>query len=254
MKKLAIAATAVMLAAALAGCGGQSDETSPYVDVNSTTYVYGVPALPAAQGLVELSTSRAISALENFQYREHDGEGQWTDNLAAFELADSGSPATLDAENSAGAGGWVLTLSYYKDGEWNNCTLEDLEADKAPERAELVVYPQRGVSFANLQEAGDFINDMVSCTKGIVAIDRKGTDGRIAYAVVQKMSGGVYEITQESPGVFQIQLYAKPQWSDGSYDECAEKCKQLAENENFAYGEFSKVAPLFEEPYIEFAK
>ena len=253
MKKLAIVATAVMLAVALVGCGGASEETSPHLDENSMAYAYGVPALPAAQGVIEFSASRAITTLENFKYREHDGEGQWTDNLAAFDLIDSGSLATLDAENSIGVGGWILTISSYKgNDEWRNRTLEDLEAGKTPERAEIAVYPRRGVSFENVQDAGNFVNDMVACTQGIVAIDRKGTEGYIAYAVVQKMSGSVYEVTQDGPGKFMILVHAKPQWSDGSYDECVEECKRLAEAEGYAYSEFSKVAPLFEDPYLEF--
>ena len=252
IRKFAVAAAVAVLAVALVGCGRGSDETSPYVDVNSASYRYGVPMLPAAQGALEFSASRAMGMLENFEYREHDGEGQWTDNLAAFDLADGGTLATLDTDNSAGAGGWIMTLAVPEGSEWRNITLDELEAGKDPERAEVVVYPLRGVSFASLQEAGDFINEMYSCTNGVIAIDRKGADGRIVYAVVQKMTGSVYEVTQNGPGEFRILVHSKPQWSDGSYDECVQKCKQLAEAEGYAYGEFAKVAPLFEEPYLEF--
>lgn len=253
VKRFALAVVAALLAVALAGCG-ETDETSPYVDENSLAFVYGVPALPAAQGIIDFSTSRAVSVLENFNYREHDGEGQWTDNPAIFDMVDSGSPATLDAENSAGKGGWILTLSAYKKDGWSNCTLKGLEAGKDPERAELAVYPQRGVSFAELQETGDFINDVFQCTRGVVALDSSDGEGRIAFAVVQNMSGGVCQIIQEAPGVFRFEVHAKAQWSDGSYDMLVDECKKLAEDNGYVYGEFAKNAPLFQEPYIEFSK
>ena len=247
LRMLAAAVVAALLAGTLFGCGAQSEETSTSVDVTSASYIYGLPLLPAAQGMIELSASRAASVLENFKYREHEGEGQWTDDLAAFDVLDNGTQATLEKESSSGTGGWVLMLDAYEDSAWSNCTLEEIEAGKDPARAIIIVFPQRGIVFEDAYQAVEVFTELFSGKIGGVVID---SNGLLVCGIARNVSGAVCEIVQEDPGTFRLTLHTKSQWEDSTYDEVKEACKKQGEADGCEYHDFHIEVPLFEEQKI----
>ena len=246
-KRITVLAAAVALAMALSGCSWLSEEPSAEHDEGSLAYAYGFTRLPAAQGVIDFSPSRAVEVLANFEYREHDGEGQWANTASMFDMVDSGSPATLDAESSAGEGGWILTLSAYEDGEWRTCTLKDLEAGRDPERAEIAVYPRKGVSFADAHEAAELFTEIFSGKIGAIAFDADGEYGRLVFGVARNVSGAVSQIVQDDPGAFRLLLYTKSDWPDGSYDGLKAECKNQAEADGCEYHDFHVEVPLFED-------
>ena len=261
-KTVVHAMVAVVLAAAfalaLSGCSLLEDDHSSTPAEGSAAALFGLPRLPAAQAMTDVSPNRAVEVLGNFEYRNHNGEGQWVNTPLAFDVLDNGTQATLEAPIAAdadatdgGAACWVMMLSSYDGTAWKNLALTDIEAGADPERATLVVFPQRGLTFTDKQKAAEFLDALFASARGVFVI---GSDGCIAKAVLKATTGGVCEVVQEEPGLLRLAIHPKPQWSDGTYDDCVAECKKYAEENACQYGEFTKVVPLFEEPRIELAK
>ena len=253
MHAVAIAALVVAcaLAVTLVGCG---EDNYSGENNNPVAVAYGVPGMPVTQGIVDMSSERALKVLENFEYREKDGEGQWTADPAEFDVLDSGTYATLDTESSSGKGGWVMTLSAYEGSDWRTCTAEDIEAGVDLGKATVRVFPLKGAAFEDAQAAAEFFNTMCTCTRGAMAFDTRGAGdagGTIAYGITKNTSGAVCRIIQESPGLFVLDFYPKSQWADGSYDDLLAECKKQAEADGCEFHEFKTVAPLFEDTYLE---
>lgn len=247
--QIAVAAMfAAMLALALCGCGFLADDDSSTPAEGTAAAAYGLPRLPTAQGVIDLSPTRAVEVLGNFAYREHDGEGQWANATAAFDALDNDAQATLEAPLASGTPGWVMQLSSYDGREWHDCTLEDLQSGEDPGRATVTVFPLRGISFGSTQEAADFLDAMYPFARGHIVVD---ADGRIPCAVVKNTSGAVCQIFQDDPGTFRLYIHPKSDWEDGTYDGLVDECRKYAEEHGCAITEFAKVAPLFEEPRVE---
>lgn len=232
-KKLAIVATMAMLALALFGCSGQTSEERA-----AQREAFGTPELPIVQGLLDLSPSRAVSILENFEYREHAGEGQWASDPSMFDVFDNGSYATLEKEISTGEAGWILLLSARTGSTWQNCTLEDLKAGSDPDRATIIMFPKKGTVFDTSDTAIEFIDTLFMLRMGAVAVESGKADGRIVSCVAKNLTGAVYKITEESPGKFILYIYPNSYWADGSYDELVAECKKQAEAAGCEYREF----------------
>ena len=234
-KRLAFLAAAAVLAFALIGCTDPSETTAKRA---AAAEAFGTPELPVVQGLLDLSPARAVAILENFEYREHQGVGQWASSASMFDVLDDNALATLDAGNSAGEAGWVLLL-YYADGsEWRTCTLEDLKAGKDPDKTTIIVFPSKGTSFDTADRAIEFIDALFMTRMGAVAVDTSTSPGHIVFAAVKNPTGAVYRITEEAPGKFLLDIYPKSSWIDGSYNELVDECKQQADAYGCTYQEF----------------
>lgn len=236
-RKLMVAITTAMIALAMALCGCSALE-----DVNAQRRAaaesFGTPELPVMQGLLDLSPARAVAILDNFVYREHEGVGQWANSEAMFAVLDGSSQATLDKEISTGEAGWVLLL-YAADGStWRSCTIEDLKGGANPDKATLVVFPRKGASFDTVDRAIEFIDALFLTRMGAVAIDAGASPGRIVFAVAKNPTGAVYQIVEENPGRFALDVYPSSHWIDGSYDQLVAECGKHANAPGCAYREF----------------
>ena len=248
LARSAVLVAAIALAIALCGCGLFTENDSSAPEEGTLAASYGLPRLPAAQGIIDFSPKRAVEVLANFEYREHDGEGQWANATDAFAILDNDAQATSEAPMASGAAGWVLQLSSYDKGEWHTCTLEDLQSGVDPSRAMILVFSQKGIALDSIQEAADFLDALYSCARGVVALE---SDGHIAHAVLKNTTGAVCEITQDAPGMFRLSIHPKSDWEDGTYDGLVAECKKYATENSCSYGEFLKSVPLFEEPRME---
>lgn len=239
-KKLALLATAVVLAAvfamALTGCDALSESNAKRA---AAAEEFGTPELPVTQGILDLSPSRAVTILENFEYREHQGVGQWASSAAMFDVYDNGGQATLDAGITAGEPGWILQLNYADGTTWRTCTIEDLKAGADPDKATFVVFPSKGASFDTADRAIEFIDALFLTRMGSVAVDTDATPGHIVFGAVKNPTGAAYRITEEDPGRFYLDVYPSSSWIDGSYNDLVAECQKQAAAAGCEYREFT---------------
>ena len=234
-KKLALLATMVVLAVALLGCDSLTEAAERRA---AAAEAFGTPELPVVQGILDLSPSRAVSILENFEYREHQGEGQWASSASMFEVHDNGGQATLTSEISTGEAGWILQLYSAEGSSWHACTVEDLKAGADPDKATIIVFPRKGASFDTADRAIEFVDALFMTRMGAIAVNTGASPGQIVFGAVKNPTGAVYRITEETPGTFYLDIYPKSSWIDGSYNALVDECKKLAEERGCDYREF----------------
>ena len=236
VRKLIVVVVSAVLALALLGC---SDVANINARRAESAKAFGLPEMPVMQGILDLSPTRAVGILDNFEYREHEGAGQWANTASVFDVYDDGTQATLDKEMASGEAGWILQL-YSADGTaWRSCTIDDLKNGADPDKAVLLLFPSKGASFDSANRAIEFIDALYMTRMGAVAVDTSASPGRLIFGVAKNPTGAVYQIAENAPGAFTLTVYPNSYWIDGSYDELVAECSKQAETLGCTYHEFT---------------
>ena len=236
-RRIATFIAAIVLALALSSCSELRGEATS--DQQAAMEAFGTPRLPSVQGLLELSTTRSLEILSNFEYREHKSAGQWASAPAMFEVYDNNTPATISSALPQGEPGWILQLRSSDGKAWQPLTKEALEAGTKPGMASFVVFTSKGLSFEDLDQVIKFVGALFSNgVSGVLALDTSTSPGCIISCVEKNFTGAVCHVVEQSPGEYRLDFFPSSRWDGGSYDELVEACKHMADEASCEYLEF----------------